>query len=75
MEQMEHTIKLNGDARLSPGLILDLNFPKVGRVDGSGMDSDPFISGRYLIVSNTHTFNNDGYFMRVKVRRDSVHKR
>ena len=75
MEQIEHSIKLHGDMRLSPGNILQLNFPKVGVVEGSGREYDPFLSGRYLIVSNTHTFDNSGYFMNLKVRRDSVHKR
>lgn len=75
LEQLEHSIKLYGDSRLSPGSIVNLNFPKTGQVEGSGRENDEFLSGRYLIVSSTHTFNNSGYFTQIKVRRDSVHKR
>ena len=75
LEQMEHSIKLNGDSRLSAGKTVELKFPKVGQVDGQGREDDPFISGKYLIVSSTHTFNSEGYYTRIKVRRDSVHKR
>jgi len=74
LEQMEHTIRLHGDVRLSSGTIINLNFPQIGMVEDNGK-SDEFISGRYLIVSTTHTFNNSGYFVQLKVRRDSVHKR
>ena len=74
LEQMEHTIKLHGDVRLSSGSIINLNFPQLGMVQEPG-NSDPFLSGRYLIVSATHVFNNSGYFINLKVRRDSVHKR
>lgn len=75
LEQLEHSIKLYGDSRLSPGTIINLNFPKTGQVEGAGRQNDEFMSGRYLIVSSTHTFNGLGYFTQVKVRRDSVHKR
>jgi|GEM_PF-3234213 hypothetical protein len=75
LEQLEHSIKLYGDSRLKPGSIINLNFPKTGQVEGAGRQNDEFMSGRYLIVSSTHTFNSLGYFTQVKVRRDSVHKR
>ncbi len=75
LEQLEHSIKLYGDSRLSPGTIINLNFPKTGQVEGAGRENDEFLSGRYLIVSTTHTFDSHGYFSQVKVRRDSVHKR
>lgn len=75
LEQLEHSIKLYGDSRLSPGSIVNLNFPKTGQVEGSGRENDEFLSGRYLIVASTHTFDSNGYFTQVKVRRDSVHKR
>lgn len=75
LEQMEHSIQLNGDSRLSPGKTVELKFPKVGQVDGYGREDDPFISGKYLIVSSTHSFDSEGYYTRIKVRRDSVQKR
>lgn len=75
LEQLEHSIKLYGDSRLSPGSIVNLNFPKTGQVEGSGRENDEFLSGRYLIVSSTHSFDASGYFTQIKVRRDSVHKR
>jgi len=75
LEQIEHSIKLHGDSRLSAGKIIDLKLPKTGQVEGVGREDDLLLSGRYLIVSSTHIFNNEGYYTRVKVRRDSVHKR
>ena len=75
LEQLEHSIRLHGDSRLTPGSIVELNFPKTGQVEGAGRQNDEFLSGRYLIVSSTHTFDSTGYYTRVKVRRDSVHKR
>ena len=75
LEQLEHSIRLHGDSRLTPGSIVELNFPKTGQVEGAGRQNDEFLSGRYLIVSSTHTFDSTGYYTRVKVRRDSVHRR
>jgi hypothetical protein len=75
LEQLEHSIRLNGDSRLTPGSIIELYFPKTGQVEGAGRENDEFMSGRYLIVSSTHSFDSSGYYTRVKVRRDSVHKR
>ena len=75
LEQLEHSLRLHGDSRLTPGSIVQLNFPKTGQVEGAGRQHDEFLSGRYLIVSSTHTFDSTGYYTRVKVRRDSVHRR
>lgn len=75
LEQIEHTLKLNGDTRLMPGTVIEVLFPKTGQVDSAGRESDEMLSGRYLIVSSTHQFDQTGYYTRLKVRRDSVHKR
>ena len=75
MEQLEHTVRLYGDARLSCGSIIDINLSKLGLSTESESINDSMLSGRYLVVSNTHVFNNDGYYMSLKIRRDSVHKR
>ena len=71
--QIEHIIKVHGDPRLVPGRQIELVIPKPG---GPEMESgyDEMLSGRYLIVSAIHTFDNDGYHTRLKLARDGINR-
>ena len=76
LDQIAHTVRLHGDSELSSGSIVELAFPKSGETTpGAGREVDKLLSGRYLIVSTVHTFNGDGYYTTIKVKRDSVHIR
>lgn len=73
MNQIEHSIKLNGDISLTPGTMIELEIPKVGgATEKKDLDMDLLLSGRYLIVSSVHEFVSEGYFTRIKVRKDSI---
>jgi hypothetical protein len=67
--QIEHIVKVHGDPRLLPGRQIGIVIPRAGTEDGS---RDEMLSGRYLIVSSIHTFNNDGYYTRLKLARDGI---
>jgi len=64
---------------LNPGRVIDLKFQRA--IDPQSMkkmiDKDPrdlwdeHLSGRYMIVSTIHTFNESKYYTSVKVKRDS----
>lgn len=67
--QIEHIIKVHGDPRLLPGRQIGLVIPRPGTEDGK---RDEMLSGRYLIVSSIHTFDNNGYYTRLKLARDGI---
>jgi len=67
--QIEHMIKVHGDPRLLPGRQIGLVIPRSGSEKG---DRDEMLSGRYLIVSSIHTFDNTGYHTRLKLARDGI---
>ena len=76
LDQISHSVRLHGDTELSSGKIVELAFPKSGEeTPGAGREVDKLLSGRYLVVSTTHTFNGDGYYTTIKAKRDSVHIR
>jgi hypothetical protein len=72
MAQLEHSVKLYGDVRLTPGTMIEIVFDKTGAAEIKDREVDLLLSGRYLIVSSVHEFDSDGYFTRVKVRKDSI---
>ena len=67
--QIEHIVRVHGDPRLLPGRQVGIVIPRPGTEDGT---RDEMLSGRYLIVSSIHTFNNDGYYTRLKLARDGI---
>ena len=71
--QIEHIIKLHGDPRLVPGRQIELVIPKSGSAEVEP-GYDEMMSGRYLIVSSIHTFNNDGYHTKLKLARDGINR-
>lgn len=73
MAQLEHSVKLYGDVRLTPGTMVEIIFAKTGHAEIEETDHvDLLLSGRYLIVSSVHEFVSGGYFTRIKVRKDSI---
>tara|TARA_B100001093_G_scaffold302627_2_gene288633 strand:- start:16096 stop:17448 length:1353 start_codon:yes stop_codon:yes gene_type:complete len=85
LETVSHDIKLFGDFDLNPGTVINLKFPKA--VDPSHMKKllqnmannpkghgdlfDKHLSGRHLITSVNHLFEDGQYFSEVRVKKDS----
>jgi len=73
LSQIEHIVTLHGDPRLIPGVQIGLVIPKAGFAESTDPQGiDELLSGRYLIVSSIHTFDNNGYRTKLKVVRDSI---
>lgn len=85
LETASHDIKLFGDFDLNPGTVINLKFPKA--VDPAVMKKllanmknkptgqkdlwDNHLSGRHLITSVNHIFEDGEYFSEVRVKKDS----
>ena len=85
LETASHDIKLFGDFDLNPGTVINLQFPKA--VDPAVMKKllanmknkpksqkdlwDKHLSGRHLITSVNHLFEDGEYFSEVRVKKDS----
>ena len=71
--QIEHLVKLHGDPSLTPGRTIEIEIPKSGAADTEKeREPDLLLSGRYLIISATHTFDNNGYTTQIKLARDGI---
>jgi hypothetical protein len=74
-----HDIRLNGNFKLNAGRKIELEFQKA--IDPSvyrDFVNNPkphhrneFLSGKYLITSAVHEFDNDEYHVNLRVKRDS----
>lgn len=79
MNTITHVIKLTGDLRLHAGTTIEINVPRPidkglegrGEFDASE-NTDPYMSGQYLMIGADHKFNGDGHTMTVRLQRDSV---
>jgi hypothetical protein len=85
LETISHDIKLFGDLELNPGTVINLKFPKavdpaimkklLAKMKHSPSGSldlyDQHLSGRHLITSVNHTFEDGEYFSEVRVKKDS----
>jgi len=85
LETASHDIKLFGDFDLNPGTVINLKFPKA--VDPAVMKKllanmknkpksqrdlwDKHLSGRHLITSVNHLFEDGEYFSEIRVKKDS----
>jgi len=85
LESVSHDIKLFGDLELNPGAVVKLKFPKA--VDPAIMKQllaamkffpksardiyDKHLSGRHLVTSVNHMFEDGEYFSEVRVKKDS----
>jgi hypothetical protein len=81
LNTMTHDIRLNGNFKLNAGKKIKLMFPKAidpavysqytnNEKDLNGHVNN-FLSGKYLITSVVHEFEDDEYFVEVRVKRDS----
>jgi hypothetical protein len=74
-----HDIRLNGNFKLNAGRKIELEFQKA--IDPSvyrdfvknpkSNHKNEFLSGKYLITSAVHEFDNDEYHVNLRVKRDS----
>ena len=74
-----HDVRLHGDFKLNAGKKIILEFPKA--IDPSiyrefaekpsTKHFNEFLSGKYLITSAIHEFENDEYYVNLRVKRDS----
>lgn len=85
LETVSHDIKLFGDFDLNPGTVINLKFPKAidpsiaknllknmaNNPKGHGDLFDNHLSGRHLITSVNHLFEDGEYFSEVRVKKDS----
>lgn len=79
LESVTHDLKLFGDYELNAGKVIDVNLPRAVEPDiqkdmlkkSDDGYFDKHLSGKYLITSSIHTFENGEYFTQVKVKRDS----
>ena len=78
LNTMTHDIRLNGNFKLNAGKKIELVFPKAidpyAYTDKLGVDEDhvnKLLSGNYLITSVVHEFEDNEYYVDVRVKRDS----
>ena len=79
LETMTHDIKIYGDYEFHPGKVITIKFPKAidpAEEELSTEDDHPgedkLLSGKYLVTSAQHTFENGNYFINARVKRDSM---
>ena len=78
LETMTHEIKLFGDYELNPGKIITCKFPRAidpEEAEKSNEDQpgeDELISGKYLVTGVQHEFKGGEYFIRARIKRDSM---
>ena len=79
LETMTHDIRIYGDYEFHPGKVITLKFPKAldpAEAELSTEDDHPgedkLLSGKYLVTSAQHTFENGDYFINARVKRDSM---
>lgn len=78
LELMSHDIRVYGDFYLNPGNKIELQVPramdpmelKKFSFNRKGLDS--LFSGRYIVTSCNHTFENGEYFINARIKRDSL---
>lgn len=73
LNQFSHSLTIRGDFNLQPGKMIEIELPKAtdpkAGEDGS---YDELLSGKYIIVGTKHRFDQDGYKIDLKVKKDSV---
>ena len=73
MNHIVHDLVLPGDFELSVGKIIELNLPKatIPEKDEEGNFQDKYLSGKHLVTSITHSFENK-YTMNITCCKDSL---
>ena len=79
LETLTHDIDLYGDLDLTAGTLITLTLPKAISPDAKrkyGYDSndtvDEFLSGDYLITGTVHKFKQGKYFIKARVKKDTL---
>ena len=77
LDSTTHDIKLFGDLELNAGTIIKLNITRAidprerDKTENSqGGEHDKHMSGKYVITSAIHTFENGEYYTNLRVKRD-----
>jgi len=63
-------ITVAGDFDLELGSIIDLYIIRAG-AQGKEIPKDLYLSGNYLVTGKIHTFTKEGYFIKLKIKKDS----
>jgi hypothetical protein len=81
MDFMQHKIKVLGDFKLNPGMIVEIKVQKTAPIEllANQMDGDrntlniydEYLSGRYFVTEATHVFKEQQFFTYAIINRDS----
>lgn len=80
LNTITHDVTLNGNFKLNAGRKIKLVFPKAidplayrEYTEGKSREGhvNKFLSGKYLITSAIHEFENDEYYVKIRVKKDS----
>ena len=78
LDTITHDISVYGDLDLTAGTMIELVLPKaISPEDQKGTTGeegqiDEFLSGKYLITSTKHSFENGKYFITARVKKDTL---
>ena len=77
LDSTTHDIKLFGDLELNAGTIIELNFTRAmdprerdKTQNSDGGETDKHMSGKYVITSAIHTFEDGEYYTNIRAKRD-----
>jgi len=70
LNSLTQEFTIPGDFDLELGGLVDLYIQKVG-ADANEEAKDQYLSGKYLVAGKVHTFTGQGYYMKVKLKKDS----
>ena len=79
IDNITQVITLCGDVELHSGCTIEIQLPKpidpaLNEKSVAGLEGyiDEYMSGKYLVVSVNHKFNQDGHYMSVQLKRDTL---
>jgi len=75
MDTMSHVIEVAGDINVHPGMTIEIVIPAPIAKDITERKKpmvDKYMSGKYLVMSIQHKFDDKGHIMSMKIKRDST---
>lgn len=75
MDTMSHVIEVAGDINVHPGMTIEIVIPAPVAKDideKKKSNIDKYMSGKYLVMSIQHRFDDKGHIMSMKIKRDST---
>jgi len=79
LDTLTHDIDLYGDLDLTAGTLITLTLPKAISPDAKKTlgytqkdSTDEYLSGAYLITSTKHTFKGGKYYIKARVKKDTL---